>query len=157
MSSNYPSYNNRSNRSGSVVDNPEYQRLRLQLFISECDLNRKIPSEHRNVVLSKLNDLLDAGQLKTNTPIQPFLDDILESLKLIDKMNQKLNNPLVGQNLSTNEKKIEEPKTLSIEGNNESVNIKVDQPNMVQDNWELVNNKQVADTSNLRLDVTNIN
>ena len=145
------------------LDNLENQRLRLNLFIAECDINKTIPKQYRNILLNKLNDLCTTGQLKISKPIQPFVDDILESLKIIDQMNDKLNPTLLGQTKDIIEEKniredvnLNNGSLLSIDGNNNNVNIQIDEPGIVQDSWELLPNKQTAHQSDLKLNITDI-
>ena len=152
----YPSYK-KKDESKQDLDCLENQKLRLNMFIAECDINGIIPKKHRNILLSKLNDLCTTGQLTLKKPIQPFMNDILESLILIDKMNEKLNHPALGQNEKNNESnKLKQENVLSIDGDNNKVNIHVNEPDVVQENWELLPNKQTTDTSNLKLLVSDI-
>ena len=140
------------------IDSLENQKLRLNMFIAECDIKGLIPKKHRSILLTKLNELCSSGQLSLTKPIQPFYKDILDSLELIDKMNNKLNHTSLGQNDNSLEQaELEQENILSIEGNNNHVNIQVNEPDSVQENWELLPNKQSLDNSDLKLKVSDIN
>ena len=78
-------------------------------------------------------------------------------------MNDKLFPTILGQTKNIIEEKnikendnFKKESILSIDGNNNNVNIQINEPDIVQDSWELLPNKQTVHQSDLKLNITDI-